>query len=115
MLVLLVLINLIVIGLVLGGAQDHDVTVRRVESVQAFYAAEAGINMAVRELMESADEDGDGTIGTISDDSNDANNPSFGMATVLVTDSVSGSETTLSSVGTAGLSQRKISALLSTP
>ena len=56
---LLLLLQLLVIGMVLGGARDHHLTLRRVESVQAFYAGEAGINMAIRELSLDTDEDGD--------------------------------------------------------
>ena len=34
--------------------------------MQAFYAAEAGMNMAIREMMVGRDEDGDGVIGAVS-------------------------------------------------
>ncbi|MCX5691866.1 MAG: hypothetical protein NTV94_19085, partial [Planctomycetota bacterium] len=58
----------------------------RIESLRAFYAAEAGINMSVRELMAGSDEDGDGTIGSISNDGNSSNNPGLsGGATFEVT------------------------------
>ena len=85
MIVLLLVVDLIALGMVLGGARDQDLTVRRLETVQAFYAAEAGMNMAVREIMLDADEDGDGTTGSISDDDDDANDPGFGAARVRVT------------------------------
>ena len=81
--VLLLVVELIVVSIVLGGARDHDLTIRRIQSVEFFYASEAGINMAIREIAEDADEDGDTKIGGISDDSNAANDPALGNARVL--------------------------------
>ena len=70
--IILLLIDLMILSIVIGSARDQDVSVRRLETVQAFYAAESGMNMALRELMENDDEDGDGAIGSISDDDDDA-------------------------------------------
>ncbi len=114
MIVLMVLLDLIIIGMVIGGARDHDLTVRRVESVHAVYAAEAGMNMAIRELMLDTDEDGDGTIGTISDDGDPANDPRLGMAQVVVTAAITGSQTTLTSQGRAVEARRQAEAILGT-
>ena len=108
MILTLVIVDLIIVGIVVGGARDHDLTVRRIETINAFYAAEAGMNMAIRELMMNADEDGDGAIGTISDDGNAANDPAIGQAQVLVTSVVVGSQTTLTSQGRAGEARREI-------
>ena len=36
----------------IGGGRDHDLTVKRMDTLRAFYAAEAGMNIAIRELME---------------------------------------------------------------
>lgn len=80
MVLLLLLINLIIIGAALSGARDQDVSVRRIETVRAFYAAEAGANMAVRELYVGSDEDGDGIVGSVSDDGDDSNDPTIGAA-----------------------------------
>ena len=85
--VFLLVVGVIIVGMVLGGARDQDLTVRRLETVQAFYAAEAGMNMAIRELMVAVDEDADGAIGTISDDSNDGTDPTIGTGRVVVTSS----------------------------
>ena len=112
MVVVMLLVAMIVIGSAISGARDQDLTVRRVETVQSIYAAEAGINMAIREVVNNTDEDGDGTIGSISDDGNDANNPTFGSATVLVTTQASGDDTLLVSVGTHGNATRRIEATL---
>jgi len=80
MIIVLVVVNLIIVGIVVGQARDHDLTIKRIHTVDSFYATEAGVNMAFRELSYQRDEDGDGTIGTISDDSNDANDPTLGTA-----------------------------------
>ena len=112
MIVLLLILDLIIIRIVIGGARDHDLTVRRAETIQAIYAAEAGMNMAIREIMNGTDEDGDGAIGTISDDATPANDPTFGPAQVLVTSARAGSQTTLTSQGRAGEARREIEALL---
>jgi Tfp pilus assembly protein PilX len=110
--VLVVLINLMVVGMVLALGREQDITIRRVETVQAFYAAEGGVNMAIRELMLDTDEDGDGTIGTISDDGVPANDPSLGLARLRVTATVGGGQTTLESIGSAGVSTRRLVAVL---
>ncbi len=112
MVVLLLLMDLIIIGVVLSGARDQDLSVNRLQSVQAFYAAEAGANMAIRELMENVDEDGDGAIGTISDDGDAASDPALGPARVAVTAVTVGSQTTISCNGRAGDSRREIEVTL---
>jgi Tfp pilus assembly protein PilX len=55
----------------------------------AFYAAESGIEMAMRELNASPpnDFDSDGTIGTISDNGNPSDDPALTTARVFVTKS----------------------------
>ena len=80
MIVLMILIDLIIVSMVVSQARDHDLTVRRLQTIESLYAAEAGMNMSIRELMVPADEDGDSGIGTISDDSNDATDPTLGNA-----------------------------------
>jgi hypothetical protein len=110
--VVLLMVNLIVIGMVITGGRDQDLVVRRLETIQAFYAAEAGMNMAIREMMEDGDEDGDGGTGSISDDGNSGNDPALGSGQVVVTKSVSGTTTTLESTGRCGGSQRKAQSTL---
>ena len=106
--VLLLIIDLIILSMVIGGTRDHDLTVRRMETIESFYAAEAGMNMAIRELMEWSDQDGDLTVGTISDDSpvNPANDPTLGNAQFFV--SVTGDIFT--SEGRSGESRRTMQA-----
>ncbi len=106
--IMLVLLQMSVAGMVLSGGRDQDLSTRRMDTIRAFYAAEAGINMAVREMSKSTDYDADGTIGTISNDSNANNDPALGSARVFVTRAVSGSTITLTSRGRAGDSTRVI-------
>ncbi len=114
MLMVLILINLAVISMVISVARDHLLTVRRMETIQAFYAAEGGMNMAIRELMINFDGDGDTGIGTISDDGNSANDPTVGSAQLEVTASTAGSVTTLTGQGRSGNARRFATALLDT-
>lgn len=110
--VVLLMLQLLAVGLVTAGARDHDLTTRRAETMQAFYAAEAGANMAVRELMTDADGDGDGIIGSVSNDGSEANDPAIGVAKVGVVKVTGVSEITLTSTGRCGESRRSISLTL---
>ncbi len=112
MVIALVVVDLIIISIVIGGARDHDLTIKRVETIQSFYAAEAGMNMAIREMMSNTDEDGDGAIGTISDDATPANDPTIGQAQVLVIVTVAGPPTTLRSKGRSGDARREVETVL---
>ncbi len=50
----------------------------------AFYAAESGVEFSLFELKNNADLDGDGGVGTISNDGNDADDPSIGTGSFHV-------------------------------
>lgn len=102
-------VELVIAAIVLAGARDHDLTVRRVDTDAAFYAAEGGINMAMREAMEDDDEDTDGTIGEISDDGNAANDPVVGKGRVSVASVTVSDVTTLTATGRSGSARRKAS------
>ncbi len=108
MIVILLIIDLIIVGMVVSQARDHDLTIRRQQTVEAFYAAEAGVNMSIRELMVPADEDGDGVEGSISDENpNDFDtDPILGNARFYV----SKSGTTLTSEGRSGEARRTMTA-----
>lgn len=110
MVVVMLLVTVMVMGMVVSGGRDQDLTVRRVETIQAFYAAESGMNMAIREMMENADEDGDGTVGSISDDGDSGTDPRVGNAAVVVTIDDGGSTSILSSRGSWGAAERVIQA-----
>ncbi len=107
----LVALQLVVAGVAVSGARDQDLIVRRLDTARAFYAAEAGINMALREVMQGADEDGDGTIGTVSNNglASDDPNLSGGRASVSSATDTDGI-ITLSSQGRAGDSRRRVQA-----
>lgn len=83
----------------------------RTDTVRAFYAAEAGLHLAVRELTLSQDEDGDGVVGGIASDGLGAGGRMIGTgeaASVRVfRASVDGSER-LMAEGRAGDALRRI-------
>lgn len=104
----MVVVGLVVIGAVVAGAADSELTARRADTIRAFYASEAGMNMAVREIFRNADIDSDGVIGGISSEGNPDNDPSLGPARFSVTKTVSGSTVTMSSAGRSGGARRTI-------
>jgi type II secretory pathway component PulK len=108
----LVLLEVMLVAAVVAGSRHQDTTVSRVQSARAFYAAEAGLNMAIRELMLNTDEDGDGAIGSISDDSNDANDPAVSGASFSVSMAGVGTVITLTSVGRSDGVSRELTATL---
>ncbi|HVU63950.1 MAG TPA: hypothetical protein VHC70_08230 [Phycisphaerales bacterium] len=97
----LVIVQIAVIGVVQLGGRDQSLTKLRLESEQAQYAAESGINMALREVYDSADEDTDGGIGTISA-------KTINGCTVTVTSSTTGSVTTLTATAAAATAKRVV-------
>jgi hypothetical protein len=112
--VILVIIDLVIVGLVLSGSRGDVLAVRRAETVKAFYAAEAGMNMAMREVMLDQEQDGDCKVGCISHDGDDGNDPGFGNAAWVVTASTSGAVTTIRSYGRAGSTRRQMLAAVNT-
>jgi hypothetical protein len=118
MIVLMIINDLIIVSMVVSQARDHDLTVRRIQTIESLYAAEAGMNMSIRELMIPADEDGDSAIGTISDDSNDATDPTLGNARFVVTaaaDTPVVGQTTITSEGRSGETRRRMQGILTDP
>lgn len=107
---LLVVLQLIIVGAVLTTARDNDLSVLRLDTVRAFYAAESGANMSIREAMQGVDEDGDGFAGSISDNGNANDDPQLLTARVSVSASIVNSVTQLSSNGRSGLARRKATA-----
>lgn len=97
----LAVLQLIVVGVVLGGGRDQDLTAKRIDAVRAQYAAEAGANMAAREFAANTDEDGDGTIGTISSKS------ALARATFSVSKAVAGSTSTFTVNASSGDATRR--------
>ena len=109
---LLVALQLTVVGAITGTGPEGPLTEARISAARALYAAEAGVNMALRETMLAADLDADGQVGAISDDADDSTDPDLGSgARVAVrrTAGVGGPNTALlTSRGRAGPSRRAI-------
>jgi hypothetical protein len=112
MIIAMLIVGLMVTMLAANVAREQDLTVRRLETVQAFYAAEGGMNMGARELVLNTDEDGDGEPGSISDDEDDGTDPSIGVGTVHVAVSWDAGQATLTSESSAGLAGRRLEAKL---
>jgi hypothetical protein len=115
MIAILVIVDLVIIGMVISEARDHDLTVKRMQTMEAFYAAEAGMNMAIREMMVGVDEDADdpgSEAGSISADGDELNDPAFGNAQSAVTRGSAGGNTTLTSQGRSGEARREMLAEL---
>ena len=111
--IVLAILGIALVGAVNAGSREQDLTVRRMDTLRAFYAAEAGMNMAIRELASGVDEDGDGVIGGISDDGDDETGPLIGLARVSVARTEPGGVLTLTSEGRAGESRRRFRVTLS--
>lgn len=110
--VVLVFIQLAIVGSVILGARDQDTTVQRLDTLRSFYAAEGGMNMAIREMINNVDDDGDGAIGTISNDANTANDPQVGTARVYVVKDIVGTTSNLTSRGRSGAARRQVTAAI---
>jgi hypothetical protein len=65
MILALVALQIVLVGVTVLGTREQDLTVRRLESARAFYAAEGASNIAVREVAQLLDDDGDATVGSI--------------------------------------------------
>jgi len=106
MVVMLLILSVIVISFTVSASHEHDLTIQRLAAVESIYSTEAGINMAFRELTLQKDEDGDGAIGTISDDGNDGTDPVLGNAQFVVTAAVAVQRTLITSVGRSNVTRR---------
>jgi hypothetical protein len=113
--IVLVIIDLIVVGLVLNGSREQMLAVNTVGSIQAFYAAEAGLNMGMREITINADEDGDCLTGSVSHDGDTGNNPGFGPSSFMVAATSAAGQTTVQSYGVSGDARCRLSAVVSNP
>lgn len=108
LIVILATLQIIVAAMVLSGVRGGELSARRIETARAFYAAEAGANMAVREVMRGVDEDADGRIGGVSDDSNSATDLALGTARIVAESVSAGGTTTITVTGRAGEAARRI-------
>lgn len=108
----LVALQLTVAAVALSGARDQDLAARSLDTARAFYAAEAGLNMALRESMLGLDLDNDGAIGTISNNNTPADDPDLSGGRVVVSSASDGSTTVLSALGRCRDSRRRVEARL---
>lgn len=104
----LVIVEVAVVVAVVGGGLQHDLTLQRIDTSRAFYAAEGGAAMAVQELVTGEDRDGDGVVGGISDDGNADNNFVIGGATTGVTLDEDAGLATIVATGRAGATRRRL-------
>lgn len=121
MVIVLVVLQLALVGAIAGGGGSGgasaggagSMTQSRLDATRAFYAAEAGVNMSLREIMLSFDADADGAIGSISDDGDDANDPTFGAGShVRVSRAAAGADVVLTSRSRSGNARRAVRATL---
>jgi len=99
MVLAMVFLMLVVTSVVVCDARDSDSARNREQADRAFFAADAGIQMAIREIMDEADEDGDGGVGTIANDSLLGANPVFNGAPVVVARQVNNGYVSISAFG----------------
>lgn len=106
-LVLLVMLSLMGVAIVSASAQDQAMSALRGAGVRADLAAEAAAQMATKEIMDDADYDGDGGVGSISSDGVTSNNPVINGCRVTVTRSVVGSTVVLEATAVGAESARR--------
>ena len=106
--IVLVFVQLLLVGAITSGAREADTSEQRLNTLRAFYAAEGGMNMAIREVLTNSDDDGDGAIGTISDNGSPSDDPTIGAARTYVVKAISAGTTTVVSRGRAGIARRQL-------
>ncbi len=111
--VLLLILEIAVASLLMSSTNEQSVGVDRLDTVRAFYAAEAGTQMALREMMLGRDEDGDGVVGGVSDDGDATTNPRFGNASVHVMVTIVAGAMVVTSDGSCGKAMRIVQATVS--
>lgn len=111
--IVLAILGVALVGAVHAGGRQQELTIRRMDTLRAFYAAEAGMNIAIREIITGTDEDGDGVVGGVSDDGDDQTGVVIGRARVSVARTSPGGIVTLTSEGISGLSRRRLEISLS--
>lgn len=102
LLVVLGVVSIAALGSVAPAADETMLAAARVERVRASYAADAGIAVALAEVIAATDLDGDGKAGTLSDNSNPGDDPQVGLARVVVTAASGSTQTVVTSRGRCG-------------
>lgn len=104
----LVMLQLFVVAALAGGSREQDLAGRRLDTTRAFFASEAGVNMAIREVLSSVDHDNDGGVGTVSDDGNSGNDPNLAGGRAVVSNIADGATAIITSTGRAGECRRRV-------
>lgn len=107
-LVMVVVLQVVVVALAVSARRESDLTVQRVAAARSLYAAESGVNMSLRELALGTDIDLDGTIGSISNDNNDANDPTLLGARFGSSAASAGGATSITVRGAQGEAAREV-------
>lgn len=111
-LVAFVLMQLIAMAILFSGARDAELSSRGTDGLRAQYAADSGLAMAMREVKKAADEDTDGTIGSISNDAIAANDPNINGGYASVSAAKVGNDTTLTVQGYTAATSRRTTAVV---
>ncbi len=111
--VLLLILEIAIASLLMSSTNEQSVGVDRLDTVRAFYAAEAGTQMALREIMLNRDEDGDGAVGGVSNDGDQATDPHFGNSSVHVAATPVAGATVVKSYGACAAALRVMQATVS--
>lgn len=105
----LVVLSLVVAAMVATAARDQERAVVQAQGGWAQYAAESAAAIAIKELADNADYDGDGGIGTVSNDGSVANDPVVHGATrAWATRSDDGGQTLIAAHGRNGGATRTV-------
>lgn len=107
-LLVMAMLGLMLVGMALRSARHQELPIHRLEGIRSFYASEAALNMAVREIALDTDFDGDGAVGSIAA----RNDAAFGGASAAVDAVVDGQTFTLTSRGRHTMALRRLQAVV---
>ncbi len=102
----LTILQVCVLAGAITGTRDQEIVTLRVDTARALYAAEGGMNLAIREVMNGTDADGDGTVGSI------ATRTLTGGVSLSVTSATVSGNQQLTSRGTLRSSNRAVQATI---
>jgi hypothetical protein len=105
--VALVVLQLVVVAVVVGGSRDQDLQSKRLDAVRASYAADSGVQIALREIATGLDENADGVIGGIGA-GNVLSGASLNLGHVASAISVLGAENSVTITAASGEAKRRI-------
>ncbi len=102
-----------IVVVAIAGRREQDSMIRRFEAMRAFYAQEAAVQIAVREVLRQQDDDGDGVIGTVAGGVI-SSGITIGASKGATGLTVSGGDTTLEAQGANGIATRTSAVTLTT-